>query len=92
MSKEEVLELAKKYSCDVEFGTEYYKYRKVNEGGTLFSTYTKVPIEELLANNPNRCVYIHTLKNENVLWGEKKSIYDENKRIRKINGKRIFNG
>jgi len=71
MSKEDVLELAKKYNCDVEFGMFYHKYYKPKQGGSKATKYTQVPIEELMMNNEGRSIYIYTFRDDNVLWGDK---------------------
>lgn len=75
MSKQEILELAKKYNCVVEFGEMYYKYYKPKNGGCKLTTYSKVPIEELMMNNQGKNIYICTVKDDNVLWGDKTDNY-----------------
>ena len=74
MSKQEILELAKKYNCVVEFGENYFKPYK-REENIKFTTFSKAPIEEFMMNNQGKNIYICTVKDDNVLWGDKTDNY-----------------
>lgn len=70
MNKQEFIELAKKYNCKAEFGDQYYCFHKVKDGGTKFTNIIRVSVEDFLRGNQNKTIYVYTLKDDNILWGD----------------------